>query len=430
MASFIIFSILIIIVICGIIIFIYYKNNDSMQKSMNSTQKISNNVADKNVILNSNYNKALHDFEIAKQKYEELIQNYTFDIYSIGTNEVVYNISNSFIVYIGVDDWNGYGHEGGSPYFHVLIEELTYNNLFKFNATKFGESFENSYYDIKVNRFYGLKNKYDYDKIKATKFFYIDKKLPQLNIFERAKNWEGVSCHFIIVELYDDNGSAATIKYITNENLEHEAQTLCRHIEQFRLNYDPINKINNNDILKKLFQMKENFKRDKQINKNLIWTLRGHLRYFFISEKTTDFDLQSRSAQILENYNHGLIKDIDWAEYGRFDGKWRSEFLVFEYCQKLYGVNDVLFQYSPSFLGQMSYDVFIISKNTAIEYQGKQHFVPVEFFGGEEHYNKQVERDKKKKLLSDKNGVNLVYINYNETITEELIKLRVEKLQD
>ena len=176
--------------------------------------------------------------------------------------------------------------------------------------------------------------------------------------------------------------------------------------------------------------MKENFKRDKQINKNLIWTLRGHLRYFFISEKTTDFDLQSRGAQILENYNHGLIKDIEWAEYGRFDGKWKSEFLVFEYCQKLYGVNDVLFQYSPPFLGQMSYDVFIISKNTAIEYQGKQHFVPVEFFGGEEHYNKQVERDKKKKILSNKNGVNLVYINYNETITEELIKLRVEKLQD
>lgn len=78
----------------------------------------------------------------------------------------------------------------------------------------------------------------------------------------------------------------------------------------------------------------------------------------------------------------------------------------------------------------MSYDVFIISKNTAIEYQGKQHFVPVEFFGGEEHYNKQVERDKKKKMLSNRNGVNLVYINYNETITEELIKFRVEKLQD
>ena len=430
MAFFIIWGILIIIAIIGFIIFSYYKNNDSTQQSMNSTQKISSNIAEKNIILNNNYSKALHDFGIATKKYEELIQNYTFTIYSIGANEVVYNISNSLIVYIGVDNWNGYGNECGSPYFHVLIEELTYNNLFKFNATKFGESFENSYQDIRVNRFYGLKNKYDYDKIKATKFFYVDKKLPQLNIFERAKNWEGVPCHFIIVELYDDNGSAATIKYITNENLEREAQTLCRHIEQFRLNYDPINKINNNDILKKLSQMKENFKRDKQLNKNLIWTLRGHLRYFFISEKTTDFDLQSRGAQILENYNHGLIKNIEWAEYGRFDGKWKSEFLVFEYCQKLYGVNDVLFQYSPPFLGQMSYDVFIISKNTAIEYQGKQHFVPVEFFGGEEHYNKQVERDKKKKMLSNRNGVNLVYINYNETITEELIKFRVEKLQD
>ena len=57
----------------------------------------------------------------------------------------------------------------------------------------------------------------------------------------------------------------------------------------------------------------------------------------------------------------------------------------------------------------MSYDVFIISKNTAIEYQGKQHFEPVEFFGGQEHFQKQVIRDKLKQELSAKNKIKLIY---------------------
>ena len=75
----------------------------------------------------------------------------------------------------------------------------------------------------------------------------------------------------------------------------------------------------------------------------------------------------------------------------------------------------------------MSYDIFIIPNNTAIEYQGQQHFKPVDFFGGIEHFNKQVERDKKKQVLSKENGVKIVYINYNEIISESLIKERVEK---
>ena len=136
--------------------------------------------------------------------------------------------------------------------------------------------------------------------------------------------------------------------------------------------------------------------------------------------------MQSRGKQLLDLYNEGSYKDIDWHEYGRFDGRWKSELLVFEYCQKLYGKDNVLFQYSPSFLGHMSYDVYIIDKNVAIEYQGKQHFEPVEFFGGQEHFEKQVVRDKLKKKLSKEKGVKLVYINYDEIITEQLVKERVE----
>lgn len=52
--------------------------------------------------------------------------------------------------------------------------------------------------------------------------------------------------------------------------------------------------------------------------------------------------------------------------------------------------------------------------------------MPIDFFGGEEHYQQQIMRDERKKNLSVKNGVKLVYINYNETITEKLISERVQ----
>lgn len=61
----------------------------------------------------------------------------------------------------------------------------------------------------------------------------------------------------------------------------------------------------------------------------------------------------------------------------------------------------------------------------SIEYQGKQHFEPVEYFGGKEHYERQVERDKLKMKLSEANGVKLIYINYWEDVTPDLISEKI-----
>ena len=46
-----------------------------------------------------------------------------------------------------------------------------------------------------------------------------------------------------------------------------------------------------------------------------------------------------------------------------------------------------------------------------MEYQGKQHSEPVEFFGGEEVFKETVKRDKKKKALCKKNNCELIYVH-------------------
>lgn len=62
----------------------------------------------------------------------------------------------------------------------------------------------------------------------------------------------------------------------------------------------------------------------------------------------------------------------------------------------------------------LSFDFFIPSMNVLIEAQGKQHFTPISFFGGDEMYQKQVEHDRRKKEYARNNNYKFVEIYYNE----------------
>ena len=73
----------------------------------------------------------------------------------------------------------------------------------------------------------------------------------------------------------------------------------------------------------------------------------------------------------------------------------------------------------------MSYDVNVCGENIAIEYQGKQHFEPVEFFGGQKHLEEQRKRDELKREKSEQNGIILICINYWEDISLDLIKSKI-----
>lgn len=61
-------------------------------------------------------------------------------------------------------------------------------------------------------------------------------------------------------------------------------------------------------------------------------------------------------------------------------------------------------------LGGLSLDFYLPSMKVAIECQGEQHFVPVDYFGGEEKLAKQREHDELKRRLCEENGVELVYL--------------------
>jgi len=64
----------------------------------------------------------------------------------------------------------------------------------------------------------------------------------------------------------------------------------------------------------------------------------------------------------------------------------------------------------PSWLGRQHLDIWMPELNIAIEYHGLQHDQPVDFFGGHQAYEKNIERDNRKKELCKENGVKLIEV--------------------
>ena len=60
-------------------------------------------------------------------------------------------------------------------------------------------------------------------------------------------------------------------------------------------------------------------------------------------------------------------------------------------------------------IGKLKYDFYLPKYNIAIECQGKQHFIPVKQFGGEEEFIKRKNQDSEKLRLSKENGIKILY---------------------
>ena len=91
--------------------------------------------------------------------------------------------------------------------------------------------------------------------------------------------------------------------------------------------------------------------------------------------------------------------------------KWKNELTLFHLVRKKYP--DTLYQYRPDWLGRQSLDIYIPSLRTAIEYQGVQHYQPVEFFGGEDALAQRQELDLQKRQLCRENQIRLIEWPYS-----------------
>ena len=85
---------------------------------------------------------------------------------------------------------------------------------------------------------------------------------------------------------------------------------------------------------------------------------------------------------------------------------------------------NVIYQYrNNTFLkgkgNNMSIDCFLPDYNIGVEYQGTQHFYPLEYFGGEKTFKIVTDRDKRKFEKCTENGLKLFYVSFERKIPND-----------
>ena len=91
---------------------------------------------------------------------------------------------------------------------------------------------------------------------------------------------------------------------------------------------------------------------------------------------------------------------------------------------------EVIHRDSPAWLGSQHLDIYVPDMGLAIEYMGRQHYEPVDYFGGEESYEENKKRDKVKKMKCTKNDVSLIRFKYDEPMEPTHIAERLCEKQN
>jgi len=125
-----------------------------------------------------------------------------------------------------------------------------------------------------------------------------------------------------------------------------------------------------------------------------------------------------REAENLLREDHGLP---------RIGEGWISEMQLYNLVKTIFP--EAQHRATPQWLRPLHLDIFVPSKKLAFEYQGRQHFEPVDFFGGEEALKHTRNRDQRKKIKCSSNGVVLIEWRYDEAISSQALKAKLETIK-
>lgn len=88
---------------------------------------------------------------------------------------------------------------------------------------------------------------------------------------------------------------------------------------------------------------------------------------------------------------------------------------------------DAKHEYGADWLGRQRFDIYIPSLKVAIEYNGPQHYEPIELFGGDMGLKETQRRDKLKGKLAKENGVVLFEWPYTRDVNEHEVSSFLEE---
>lgn len=108
--------------------------------------------------------------------------------------------------------------------------------------------------------------------------------------------------------------------------------------------------------------------------------------------------------------------------------KWKNEQILFDQIRLSFPDLVVIGQGSPEWLDGQRFDIWLPQIKLAIEYNGAQHYQPVDFFGGEAGYLRTKERDEQKRVKCIENKTFLIEVK--EGYKFEDIQIEITKIKE
>jgi hypothetical protein len=130
----------------------------------------------------------------------------------------------------------------------------------------------------------------------------------------------------------------------------------------------------------------------------------------FRIDLTDVFEDYARIQEILATYNEPENALRQMFNLPKIGEGWISETNLYYEIKEHFQSESVVQHGKPHWLGKQHLDIWLPQRNIGIEYQGDQHYYPVEFFGGEASLLENKARDKRKKDLCEKFGCKLIYV--------------------
>ena len=143
--------------------------------------------------------------------------------------------------------------------------------------------------------------------------------------------------------------------------------------------------------------------------------------YLFDESKS----LKEQIISLAKNTENSLRESVGLPKIGE---GWVSETELFYFLQDNFLQTHVVQHGRPKWLAKQHFDIWFPRWKIAVEYHGKQHFEPVEFFGGSDSFEETKQRDIKKKRLAKANGVTLFVVT-EEQSHEDVAKLINEHIK-
>lgn len=380
------------------------------------------------------------------------------------------------MVYLGTVDFDTHLNGNDEDYM-IVFEEINKNDVYKHNAAGFKRMFQaeeglkivykrfhgwgkpiREINDITLGNYKNFDATYTADKyLISSKGDYVDKIMPNLKLKTLYDEWEGDNYFYVGIKIqyeekighaicykdHFDDGDAVGVyvdllgevfnyvyirKTMDQKLIGTEADLSCAKYQgaelgAMRPKKDEINcDMNMIDILVKLLWSDDIETEDK--DRWIVGT------YFVLNAKKKDWkDAVEEERDIFHawrnNQCYGLEKD-----YIEFNvGHVRTQEKIYNIARKLYP--ETYRFYVPEFVKKMKdafyYECYIKDKKIAIEYRAKSSFVPLDLMDGEEKMHKIREAQEHLRKTSEINGVHVIYVDYDEEITEELIKRKVEE---